>query len=218
MSWSGVLYAFSFPDEPENYELLEKIGQLPEPQEFSSRKPPEGVETLSAISLHSKFLALDQDSIDVLNSELRRRFIGGLEEADLIYYVKGSYTVQEVRDLTEDDFVTSGLAIRTQAVIQVDEYRDPSHYPLYLEIILPNAKSAQKIFYPIDGTLELERVPSCVAIVHAARQLVAGERSVIITAMPITQGTQITAEGSRIRTSLPEKYNLDASPALFTYE
>lgn len=218
VSWAGLLYVYRFPEKAENYEFLEKLNQLPKPEEISRSDAPEGIETLSAISLHSKFLALPDASREQLNLELRRRFIAGLVEQDLIYYVKGSYKVLEVRDLTEDDFVSGGFAVKLQASIQVDEYRPPSPYPLYLELILPNAKAAQKIFYPVGEILELNRVPNYVALLHGMTQTLANERIAVVTAMPIVKTSQRTAEGSAIRVSLPMKYQLSGSLPLFSYE
>ena len=215
-SWIGVDYLFAFPEREKNFTLLQKIGRLPEIPDLKGPDAPEGL-GLRPIPIYSQFSVLPDELKDEMNKVLRRQFISGFIKSELTYYVEGEYKVLRIRDLTPEDFVTEGFAILCQATIRPDEFRPAVRYPVYLEYILPSAKPTQKTFYPKGSVLTLQKVPAFCSIAHVARFLSDGEPVVVISAIPITAGTQKTPDGQNIRTRLPGQFNIAGTFPLFDY-
>lgn len=187
VSWTVCLHVFGNPEIPRNYEILRKLGRLPELKRYTVLDVPNG-NLLDPKGLYSKFFGLTGDQLIRVNSQLMRNYLTNFERPLLLTYVEGEYRVEKVRELGKSDFLPSGLAIRARAMVKPDDFTKPAPYPVVIEYLFPTLEAPATIpFHPGD-TLEVKKSPNCGAIVHAERLLDGDEQVVCLTVIPIAYG------------------------------
>jgi hypothetical protein len=186
-SWFVCLHVFGNPEIPRNYEILRKLGRLPELKRFTVLNVPNG-NLLDPKGLYSKFFALSSDQLKRVNSQLVRNYLTNFNRPLALTYIEGDYQVIKVRELGPGDFLKQGFAVRARALVKPDDFTKPAPYPVIIEYIFPTSdNSAVREFRP-DDILSVKKSPNCAAIVHAERLTENDEQVLSLTVIPIAYG------------------------------
>ncbi len=204
VSWMTCLYVFRNIEVPGNYELLGKIGRLPQLKPVDPARPPDGA-ALGPMELYRRFYGLDATESAEVNSLMLRNYLNNLSKPPLVTFVEGDYRVSEVRELAAGDFISSGLVVEAQAMVRPSESGEMAPYPVWLEVLFPAAPAAAASVVPKGGLLQLRRSPSCVVVLNAAKMKSGGEERLLITAIPTSEGEwKDTGDRGLIPIQVPE--------------
>jgi hypothetical protein len=187
VSWTVCLHVFGNPEIPRNYEILRKIGRLPELKRHTVLDVPNG-NLLDPKGLYSHFFPLTGDQLARFNSRLMRNYLTNFEHPLALTYIEGDYRVEKVRELGPADFIFRGFAIRARALVKPDDFTKPAPYPVVIEYVFPTTEtSAARKFRP-DDILAVKKSPNCAAILHIERVLDGDDPLVCLTVVPIAYG------------------------------
>ena len=187
VSWTVCLHVFGNPEIPRNYEILRKLGRLPELKRYTVLDVPNG-NLLDPKGLYSKFFGLTDDQLTRVNAQLMRNYLTNFERPLLLTYIEGEYQVEKVRELTEADFLPRGLAIRARALVKPDDFTKPAPFPVVIEYLFPTGENPAVVPFRPGDTQVVQKSPNCAAIVHADRLLEGDEQVVCLTVIPIAYG------------------------------
>jgi hypothetical protein len=217
LSWVFFLEVFGNPHLARNYQLLEKMGRLQEPTPFDSLNAPKG-NTYGPRSLYKKYYNLNPEDIALLNSELKRAYVGNLKDTSFNTYVQGKYRVLNTRELGPEDFITSGIAIQAQALVEPDTFHPPTPYLVLLEWILPGAPASAVDSYQLGDLIELSKNPYYPSVAHAVRVPRPGDEPLIsLSCLPLVYDSKIKPPRGDAFTILPpERLNLNGRFPIFT--
>lgn len=187
ISWGICLHVFGNPEIPRNYEILRKIGRLPQLKHYTALDAPNG-KLLDPKGLYSQFSALTGDPLVRVNSQLARNYLTNFSRPQVITYIEGDYQVDKVRKLGRSDFLPAGFVIRGRALVKPDDFTKPAPFPVLIEYVFPTLDTnAARHFQPGD-ILSVKKNPHCAVILHVAREVEAGEQMVCLTVIPIAYG------------------------------
>lgn len=187
ISWTVCLHVFGNPEVPRNYEILRKIGRLPELKRYTVLEVPNG-NLLDARGLYKRFFGLTTDDLSRLNPRLIRDYLTNFEQPLSLTYIEGDYQVKEVRELGPKDFITQGFAIRARALVKPDDFTKPAPYPVVIEYLFPTTESAAAQKFRPDDVLSISKSPNCAAIIHIERATDDDDPLVCLTVVPIAYG------------------------------
>lgn len=187
VSWTVCLHVFRNPEMPRNYEILRKIGRLPELKRHTVLNVPNG-NLLDPKGLYARFFAFTEDEIAGLNTRLMRNYLTNFEHPLALTYVEGDYRVENVRLLDGGDFIKQGFAIRARALVKPDDFTKPAPYPVIIEYIFPTGETSAAKEFRKDDVLSVRKSPNCAAILHVERVLDGDEPLVCLTVVPIAYG------------------------------
>ena len=194
VSWTVCLHVFGNPENPRNYEILRKIGRLPELKRYTVLDVPNG-NLLDAKGLYSRFFALTTDQLARLNTQLMRNYLTNFDRPLSLTYIEGDYQVEAVRELGPADFLPVGFAIRARALVKPDDFTKAAAFPVVVEYVFPTQdKQAVKEFSP-GNILTVRKSPNCAAIVHAEKVLEEDEQVLCLTVIPIAYGPYRVGDG-----------------------
>ena len=188
ISWAVCLHVFGNPEIPRNYEILRKLGRLPQLKRFSVLDVPNG-NLLDPKGLYSKFFALTGDPLTRVNSQLMKNYLTNFSRPQTLTFIEGDYQVEKVRVLGQTDFLTSGFAIRARAQVKPDDFTKPAPYPVLIEYVFPTKDSSAAGDFRPGDILAVKKSPNCAAIVHATKVLEGDEQLVCLTVIPIAYGS-----------------------------
>jgi hypothetical protein len=194
VSWTVCLHVFGNPEIPRNYEILRKLGRLPELKRHTVLDVPDG-NLLDPKGLYSKFFGLSDEQINRLNSQLVRNYLTNFERPLSLTYIEGDYQVEAVRELGPSDFLPSGFAIRARALVKPDDFTKPAPYPVVIEYLFPTRETAAAAKFHHGDVLAVKKSPNCAAIVHAGKILDGDEHQVCLTVIPIAYGPYRIGDG-----------------------
>jgi hypothetical protein len=187
ISWTVCLTVFGNPEVPRNYEILRKIGRLPELKRYTLLDVPNG-SLLDPKGLYSRFFALNPDQMQWLNSQLMRNYLTNFERPLSLTYIEGDYQVEDLRELGKGDFIEEGFAIRARALVKPDDFTKAVAFPVVIEYVFPTTdKTAVQEFRGGD-ILTVKKSPNCAAIVHAEKILEGEDQVLCLTVIPIAYG------------------------------
>lgn len=184
ISWTVCLHVFGNPEIPRNYEILRKLGRLPELKRYTVLDVPNG-NLLDPKGLYSKFFGLTTDQVARVNTQLMRNYLTNFERPLLLTYIEGDYQVEKVRELGQSDFLLSGLAVRARALVKPDDFTKPAPYPVVIEYLFPTLENPKPVPFRPGDILSVKKSPNCAAIVHVERILEGDEQVVCLTVIPI---------------------------------
>jgi hypothetical protein len=187
VSWVVCLEVFGNPEVPRNYEILRKLGRLPDLKRYTVLDVPDG-NLLDPKGLYKKFLSLSDEQIDSFNKQFIRNYLTNFTQPLALTYVEGDYQVIKLRELGESDFLRHGFAIRARALIKPDDFTKPAPYPVIIEYLFPTKETAAAREFRPGDTLAVKKSPNCAAIVHAERVMEGDEQVVSLTVIPIAYG------------------------------
>lgn len=187
VSWTVCLHVFGNPEIPRNYEILRKIGRLPELKRYTVLDVPNG--SLSdPKGLYSRFFPLTEDQLGHLNSQLMRNYLTNFERPLALIYIEGEYQVTDVRELGPADFITQGFAIRARAMVKPDDFTKPAPYPVIIEYVFPTREVSAGREFQEGDILTVSKSPNCAAIAHVGRVIEGDDPMVCLTVIPIAYG------------------------------
>jgi len=190
ISWAVCLQVFGNPEVPRNYEILRKLGRLPQLKRYTVLDVPNGnlLDPKGLYSNYSKFFALGGEELARVNSQLMRNYLTNFSRPMMLTFIEGDYQVEKVRELGGFDFLPSGFAIRARALVKPDDFTKPAPYPVLIEYVFPTKDSAAVREFRPGDILAVKKSPNCAAIVHAERLEEDGEPVVSLTVIPIAYG------------------------------
>ncbi len=215
-SWVFFLEVFGNPHVPKNYQLLDKIGRLQKPQNFDSFDAPKGI-THAPRSLYKKYYNLNPEDIELLNKEFKRVYVGNFKDTRYNTYIQGQYRVLKTRLLNDDDFITEGIAIQAQALVEPDAFHPSTPYLVLIEWILPGAPASTLKSYLLGDVLELNKNPYYPSVLHTVRVPRLGDEPLIsLSCIPLVYGNKIKPpRGKAFSISPPERLNLKGHFPIF---
>jgi hypothetical protein len=188
VSWIFCLHVFGNPEIPRNYQILKKLGRLPELTRYTVLDVPNG-NALDPSELYGKYFALSEGNRTKLNSLLIRNYMRNFEKSLLLTYVEGDYQVADVRKLGPGDFIHQGFAIRAQAMVKPDDFTEAVGFPVVIEYIFPTESADAADRFEVGDILEVNKNPNCAAVVNISKAIVDDEPALQITAIPIAYGS-----------------------------
>ena len=187
MSWAVCLIVFGNPEVPRNYEILRRLGRLPQLKRYTVLDAPNG-NVLDPKGLYSKLYALTGEPLARLNAQLMRNYLTNFSHPQALTFIEGDYQVEQVRLLDKSDFVPNGFAIRARALVKPDDFTKPAPYPVLIEYVFPTKETAVARAFREGDILAVKKSPNCAAIVHVERVKDGGEAVVGLTVIPIAYG------------------------------
>lgn len=213
-SWSVCLYVFNFPERPANYDLLRKVKRLSPVDSHTPLDAPDGL-SAEPQDLLRKFYALSGDQLTAHNRYFKRNYITNFESPEVVSYVEGTYRVTHCRPLAEDDFFHPGLAVRAQATVMTDELREPSPYPVVLEILLPLGEDPAGTTFPEGFVFSFKKLDHRLMILHATLLGSANEPLLCLTTVPLAFQNYRGPNEASLPLAPPDPLNMRASfPAM----
>ena len=210
-------YVFNNPHVANNYQILDSIGRLPKVKSFSALTPPEG-DISSVKSLYHTFQSLTAEKLDLHNEELMKNYIGNYKHDYINTYIKGDFRVIKTRVLTEDDRFTKGIAVQAVAMLKQSKYSKPKMFPVWIEIILPNAPASAADDIHKGDQLEINKNPFFASVLFVRRiERVDDDPIMSFTVVPLVyESPWNPPNGSQFTISAPEKLNLSAKFPIFS--
>ena len=217
LSWSLCISIFNHPEVPRNYEILRKLGRLPEPKAFTSQTAPEHPAG-SAPVLRKSYLEFSDKQLATVNTSLLHSYLTNFRENTFCNYLEGHYRVISSRKLTKDDIISDGFAVQLRAYRQPDEYTELSPYPVVAEIIFPTPYAdSYKAFHKGD-MIELGITPHFASLLHVGKVAMKDDDTiVVVTAVSLASKLRPPHEGP-FDLVPPAELKLDAAFPLFPVE
>lgn len=206
VSWAVCLHVFGNPEIPRNYAILKKLDRLPELKRYTVLDVPNGT-ALAPNELYGKYFGIDEDKRARLNTLLMRNYMRNFERSLLLIYAEGEYRVTEKRALTKDDFITTGFAIRAQAMMKPDDFTEAVGFPVVIDYIFPTADENALEAFSNGDILEVNKNPNCAAVVNVAKVVIDEEPALQLTVIPIAYGPYRVGEGKKFSIEPPEELN-----------
>ncbi|WP_200391888.1 hypothetical protein [Roseibacillus ishigakijimensis] len=226
LTWTGCYFLFQFPEKPWNYSLLERLGRLPEISFFDGKDLPKG-STLTPEQLYGLIYArkspgapgqpglLDATTLKTLNEQLKRNYITNFSSPLNVNYIRGTWRILSVRELTEADFASEGFAVLAQALAVPADQLDTSNpqllpFPVELEIILPTAPGVTipaDTQITTDNSFEIDRARYGLAILHVTATGTVDEPVSRITCIPLLDRDFRLSKDTRIKLTAPSQLN-----------
>jgi len=187
VSWTVCLHVFQNPEIPRNYEILRKIGRLPELKRHTVLNVPDG-NLLEPRGLYSRFFQFSGDQLARFNTRLVRNYLTNFEHPLALTYVEGDYRVEDVRLLDDGDFISQGFVVRARALVKPDDFTKPAPFPVVIEYIFPTTEKGAAQQFRRDDVMAVRKSPNCAAILHIERVLDGDDPVVCLTVTPIAYG------------------------------
>lgn len=217
LSWSLCISIFNHPEVPRNYEILRKLGRLPEPKAYTSQTAPEHPSG-SAPVLRKSYLEFSDQELATVNTSLLHSYLTNFREATFCTYLEGNYKVLATRKLTRGDIITEGFAVQLRAYTQPDEYTELSPYPVVAEIIFPTPYADSYQGFHTGDMLDLGITPHFASLLHVEKAAVKDDDTiVVVTAVSLAAKLRPPHEGP-FDLVPPKQLNLGAAFPLFPVE
>lgn len=233
LSWTGCHFLFNFPEKPWNYSVLQKINRLPEITFFKGSELPKAT-TLPPRQLYGMIYQrqkdnedhhkhLDATTLQTLNLQLKRNYITNFKKPMNLNYVRGTWRILSVRELSEKDFVSQGFAVLAQALAIPPEQENSSNpellpIPVELEIILPTAPGVNippDTEITADNSFGIDRARNGLIILHISRGGTLDEPISRITTIPLLDKPFALTKDAQIALTAPKVVNPKAPFPLF---
>lgn len=213
VSWFVCLNVFGYPESPQNYEILGKLGRLPKLKRYTVLDVPGG-NSLMPRELY-KFFSREPEQLKQMNSLLMRNYLTNFDRPLLLTYVEGDYQVVEVRKLTKNDFFSPGIVLRAQALVKPDDFTKPLPYPVFVEYLFPTEKVESVNFFKPSDILSVKKSPNCAAVVHVAKIVHDDEPALLLTVIPIAYGSYQIGDVASFEIEPPAKLRPGAGFPVF---
>lgn len=214
ISWTTCLYIFRFPERASNYQILRKLKRLTPITEFTPADSPEG-DPADPKAAFKKFFPLDAGELDALNTRLKRNYITNFKEPGFLTYVEGDFRITDVEALTSADLFHPGLALRAQAVVELDERDGTADYPVVIELLLPTAEEPPGDLFRTGEVLSLARATHRAAVLAVTKLGSREEPLICLTAVPLAYEHLRDIDKQTLPLAPPDPLNVTATfPAM----
>ncbi len=203
---------FANPHEALNYKMLDSIKRLEPIKEFSALAPPGG-DIANIENLYSKFGSLSSQELDLLNKQLLKNYVTNYKQQTLNTYICGDFRVIKTRVLNEDDRFQNGIVIKAEAMHRASEYTDPQPFPVWIEIILPNAPASAADDIIKGDLLEINKNPFFSSVLFVQRILRDDNDHIMsFTVIPLVYESPWTPprDAEKFNFKAPKKLNMSA--------
>ena len=213
-SWVVCLNLFRDPTDPKSYDLMLKVGRIEPLQAFTRLELPTPRSVSDPLELEARYQSYSEKELESLNHELKRAYLTNFNRAQFLTYVTGNFEILEVRELTTDDFISPGVAVRAQALVIRDQVIDPIPYPVFIECIFPTDQSAIDAF-EVGNVILLEKQPNYAALIHVST-IEYDERDALFLSLVPLHATKFTSPLEKsFKIKPPERANVAASLPFF---
>ena len=177
-SWTFCNMVFGHPDHPFSYGLLTKMNKLEPLEGFKSNNVPGG-KFRTPKFLYTEIYSFDKSELRAHNGRLMRNYLWNYKDRNPVTFIFGSFTVDEVRPLNEEDVFPMGISITGTA------YKFPD---AKVKLVLPTATPVQVADqYKVGESFTIEKASVGAAVINAERT--GPDDPVTFTAVPlITKG------------------------------
>lgn len=186
-SWLVCLHVFGNPEIPRNYEILRRLGRLPEIKRYTVLDVPNG-NSLDVRGQYASFSTMSQEKRDVLNLRLIRNYLTNFERPLALTYIEGEYRIEGARVLGERDFISQGFVVRARGMMRPDERSKLAPYPVLIDYVYPTAQTEAMSGFRAGDLLDVKKSPNCAAIIHVDQITNEEETLVCLTVAPIAYG------------------------------
>lgn len=214
LSWTFCLQVFGKPEVPRHYEILRKLGRLPELKRYTVLDVPNG-NLLDPKGLYSRFFGLTADQLSRLNSILVRNYLTNFEKPLALTYIEGDYQVEKTRRLGPGDFIADGFVVRARALVKPDDFTKPAPFPVVIDYVFPSAEGKALEFFRPGDILGVRKSPNCAAVVHIDRVVDEDEPLVCLTVIPIAYGPYRVGDEATFGIEPPTEVNPAAGFPVF---
>lgn len=207
-SWIVCLNLFRDPTHPLSYELMFKVGRVPELQAFpTQRSLPKVQKTASAVEADTIFRQFSPDDLQKFNKTILREYLTNYRQSELLTCLVGEFTVISARPLDEEDFLSPGLLVRAQATIQPEADAAPIPYPVQIELFYLGEDIPKDTFSP-GHLISLKKNQDCAALINVSHSDSAEGNSLFLSLVPLRSGPVRDDEKATLFTiTPPEKAN-----------
>jgi len=213
-SWVVCLNLFRDPTNPKSYDFMLKVGRIDPLQAYTRLELPAPRSVSDPLELEARYQSYTDKELDTLNHELKRAYLTNFNRAQFLTYVTGNFKILEVRELTSDDFISPGVAVRAQALVIRDQVTDPIPYPVFIECIFPTDQATTAAF-EVGNVILLKKQPNYAALIHVSTPKFDEGNALFLTLVPL-HATQYTSPMEKIFTiKPPERANVAASLPFF---
>ena len=214
LSWSLCSAIFNGPEIPRNYEILRKLGRLPEHRAYTSQTAPKHPAS-SPPTLRQSYLVFTLEELETINRSLLHSYLSNFREHTFCAYLEGNYRVTNTRKLTKHDIISEGFAVQLRAYTQPDEYSEPAPYPVIAEIIFPTPYADSHKGFRKGDILELGITPQFASLLHVSKITQENDDTiVVVTAVSLASKLRPPHEGP-FDLVPPREMNLEAGLPLF---
>ncbi len=204
VSWAVCLHIFGNPEIPRNYEILGKVGRLPQLKRYTVLDVPNG-NAFAPKELYKKYFGITAGDMVRVNSLLMRNYLTNFDSPLLLTYIEGDYQVTDVRRLARSDFFNPGVVIRAQALVKPDDFTKPAPYPVFIEYLFPTDQSAAAGYFKPGDILSVKKSPNCAAVVHVDKVINDDEPALLLTVIPIAYGSYQIGDAASFTIEPPGK-------------
>ncbi len=201
-AWIASYYVFGHPEEPFNYQILDRLGQIEELQRFELTKAPKG-EFLTAREMFERFGSLPGYELANRNEQLVRNYIRNYSTLEgRVPYLIGSFSVLDSFALSEEDVITSGAVVLAQA----------TDFPgVLVEHLYPSDEAVGSEIQRkmrVGTAIRLKKTLDLAALLHVTKLR---DGRLLLTVMPLLYGSYALDDGSSsVSLRPPERLNLAA--------
>lgn len=186
-SWLVCLHVFGNPEVPRNYDILRRLGRLPEIKRYTVLDVP-NANAMDPKALYSRFFPMNEEKRQVLNARLIRNYLTNFEYPLALTYIEGEYQIESTRLLKEGDFIAEGFVVRARAMVRPDEQSKLAPYPVVIDYFFPTSQTEAVQGFRKGDLLDVKKSPNCAAIVHVDRVDDEEEMRVCLSVIPIAYG------------------------------
>ncbi len=195
LSWTLSIYIFSHPNEPVPYRILTKLNKLEAPKKFTPASPPSGKFHTLRDLLENDFAGLDEELMKFSNKILLRDYLENFKRTESVIYISGSFTINNVRQLTSDDLFMNGTVISASL----------TDFPKAgIELVLPESEWANNEMAQARQTFDLSK-PFFAALIHVRQSV---KDLMYFTVVPIVYG-QKNIGVTQVKLSPPKNLNIE---------
>lgn len=184
---------------------------------FSALEPPEG-DISNTQNLYAKFGTLNGIEREALNANLIKNYVTNYKQQTLNTYVQGDFRVIKTRMLTEKDRFMEGIAIKAEALVKMNKFTEAQTFPVWLEIILPNAPASAAKNITKGDLLEINKNPFFASVLYVERiERTDNDPIMSFTVIPLVYESPWNPPRNKEKFNIfpPKKLNMNASLPIF---
>lgn len=197
--WTFSMMVFGYPEQPFNYRLLTRLEKLDPIKRFPALGVPKG-KFHTPQQLYEAFYAHTPQHLKAVNARLLRDYVTNYSKAEDLVYVRGTFRIYQVKELTGSDLFPSGVVLR--AIYQ--------EYPqVVIEMILPATEiPAEHFKIGDDIAIDVEGSSSFATLLHVEKLR---DYKICFTLLPLVYGSYPFDDKNKLSLAPPKVLNMDGS-------
>lgn len=184
---------------------------------FSALEPPEG-DISNIKNLYAKFGTLSSIERDALNNNLIKNYLTNYKQQTLNTYIQGDFRVIKTRVLNENDRFMKGIVIKAEALVKKNKFTEAQLYPVWVEIILPNAPASAAKNIAKGDLLEINKNPFFASVLFVERiERTDNDPIMSFTVVPLVYESPWNPPRNKEKFNIypPEKLNMEVTLPIF---